>query len=105
MDLLKGFQKKYLKGLAHNKKPVVFIGQKGFTDSVHKAIEDALNKHELIKVKFNDCKEKSRKKEIVQYIKAHTGCDLVGVIGHIATLYRRHKDPEKRKIDLPFRDA
>ncbi|MGA9233396.1 MAG: YhbY family RNA-binding protein, partial [Desulfobacterales bacterium] len=32
--MLTGYQKKYLKGLAHGLKPVVFIGQSGLTDPV-----------------------------------------------------------------------
>ncbi len=104
MERLKGFQKKYLKGLAHGMKPVVFIGQKGFSCSVETAIDDALNKHELIKVKFIDFKEKSRKKEILNIIQKNADCEEVGMIGHVATIFRRNKETEKRKIILPQKD-
>jgi hypothetical protein len=36
MEILKGYQKKFLKGLAHGLKPVVFIGQKGLSLSARK---------------------------------------------------------------------
>ncbi len=49
MEKLKGFQKKYLKGLAHSKKPLVFVGQKGVTPTLIKAVDEALGTHELIK--------------------------------------------------------
>ena len=52
MEILKGYQKKYLKGLAHGLKPVVFIGQKGLSRNLIGSIHDALDTHELIKVKF-----------------------------------------------------
>ena len=39
MGELKGFQKKYLRGLAHSLKPVVLIGQKGFTDELVKSTD------------------------------------------------------------------
>jgi RNA-binding protein len=104
VERLKGFQKKYLKGLAHGLKPVVFIGQKGFSGSVEKAIDDALDKHELIKVKFIDFKEKSRKKEILNIIQKNAVCEEVGMVGHVATIFRRHKETEKRKIILPKKD-
>jgi len=101
MKNLKGYQKNYLKGRAHALKPIVFIGQKGVTDSVVRSTEDALNKHELIKVKFIDFKEKSQKKELTAAVATRADCELVGMIGHTAIFYRQHSDPEKRKIELP----
>ena len=40
-----------LKGLAHNLKPVVLLGANGLTEGVLAEIDNALNHHELIKVK------------------------------------------------------
>ena len=59
---LKGFQKKHLRGLAHKLSPVVYIGKKGVSDTLMKSLEEALNSHELIKIKFVDFKEKNQKK-------------------------------------------
>ncbi|MCP4624166.1 MAG: YhbY family RNA-binding protein [bacterium] len=101
MNKLKGFQRKYLRGLAHNMKPTVLIGQKGYTDTVIRAIKDALETHELIKIKFVDLKDKARKNEILGSIEENIGCENVGVIGHTAIFYREHDDPEKRGIRLP----
>ena len=105
MEALKAYQKKFLKGLAHSLKPVVFIGQKGLTRSLISSIHDALNTHELIKVKFVEFKEKQQKDSLAEAIQAETGCRLAGIIGHIAIFYRRQADPEKRKIQLPRRNA
>ena len=105
MGALKGFQKKFLKGLAHQLKPVVFIGQKGLSNSLIGSIHDALDTHELIKVKFVEFKEKPQKAAMAEAIEAKTGCLLVGIIGHTAIFYRQHADPEKRKIKLPLRVA
>jgi hypothetical protein len=33
MKILEGFEKKYLRGLAHGLKPVVFIGRQGMTEN------------------------------------------------------------------------
>ena len=103
MDKLKGFQKKYLKGLAHGIKPLVFVGQKGLSPTVTKAVGESLEKHELIKVKFIEFKEKDQKKDITGSIEKETASKLVGMIGHIAIFYRPQRDPEKRKIVLPER--
>jgi len=100
---LKGYQKKYLKGLVHGMKPVVFVGQKGLSPTVTWAVHESLEKHELIKVKFGDFKEKSQKKEMAAVIVKETASKLVGMIGHIAIFYRQQKDPEKRKIQVPKR--
>ncbi len=102
MNTLSGFQKKYLRGLAHGKKPVVFIGQKHLTDQVYKEIGHALDHYELIKVKCIDFKEKSEKKEIAQSIASTAACHLVGMIGHVLIFFREHPDAEKRKITLPL---
>jgi len=105
MKKLGGFQRKYLRGLAHGMKPVIFIGQKGLTLEVLSSTEKALETHELIKVKFNDFKEKEEKTEISGRIEKETGAENVGMIGHTAIFYRRQEDPERRKIALPQREV
>jgi RNA-binding protein len=104
MKKLEGFQRKYLRGLAHGLKPVVFIGRKGLTPEVLLFAEKALERHELIKMKFNDFKEKADKTEISERIEKETGAENVGMIGHTVIFYRQQEDPEKRKISLPQRD-
>jgi RNA-binding protein len=101
---LKGFQRKHLRGLAHNMKPTVFIGQKGVSAAVRQSAEEALSRHELIKLKFIDFKEKNQKKEIVTELEDVTGAEMVGMIGHTAVFFRRHRDPEKRRIEVPIRE-
>ncbi|MBN2417840.1 MAG: ribosome assembly RNA-binding protein YhbY [Deltaproteobacteria bacterium] len=101
MSRLKGFQKKYLRGLAHNLNPVILIGQKGLTDELVKSSDQALERHELIKVKFNEFKEKDQKAEITEELCKRTNAELAGTIGHIAILYREQTDPDKKNIVLP----
>ena len=104
MSELKGFQKTYLRGLAHGLRPIVQIGKEGLVAGVVKAISEGLLSHELIKVKFVDFKEKEQKEAITAEIVAKTGAAPVGMIGHIVILYRQQPDPEKRKIKLPVRE-
>jgi RNA-binding protein len=103
VEKLKGYQKKYLKGLVHGAKPLVFVGQKGLSPTVVKAVDESLEKHEVIKLKFVDFKEKSQKQEMAGAIEKETASELVGMIGHIAIFYRQQRDPEKRKIVVPKR--
>lgn len=101
LQKLKGYQRTRLRGLAHGIKPLVFIGQKGLCSSVMDAVNEALEAHELVKVKFQDLKEKEQKRTAAEAIENETGAEMVGMIGHTAIFYRQHPDPEKRKIELP----
>ena len=103
MQELKGFQKKYLRGLAHDMKPVIIIGQHGLTGAVVQAVDGALKDHELIKIKFNEYKEKNQKREISRQIEIKAGCRQVGAIGHTAIFFRQNPIPEEQKINLPDR--
>ncbi|MEE8398768.1 MAG: YhbY family RNA-binding protein [Desulfobacterales bacterium] len=105
MNRLSGFQRKYLRGLAHGLRPVVFVGQKGITDSVSLSIDEALDTHELIKLRFVDLKDKVQKKRAEALITERNNCEIVGRIGHVLVLFRPHSDPEKRKIAVPEKKA
>jgi RNA-binding protein len=98
MDKLKGSQRKYLRSLAHHLKPLVIIGAKGVTKQLIGSLDNALNDHELIKVKFGEFKEE--KKEISAEIAGATQSELIGLIGNIAIFYRQHPNAKKRKIKL-----
>lgn len=90
-------QKQYLKGLAHNLKPVVLMGANGLTEAVLAEIELALDHHELIKVKIA-AEERETKGLIVDAIVRETKAEKVQVIGKTLVLYRQS---EERKIELP----
>jgi RNA-binding protein len=105
MTVLKGFQKKYLRGLAHDLKPVVQIGREGITEGVIRAVDEGLFRHELVKIKFSDIKEKGQKETTAGEVTIKTGSELVGMIGHTVILYRRQADPEKRRITVPARES
>lgn len=101
MKTLKGFEKKYLRGLAHDLKPIVLIGKEGITDGIVRATDEGLSRHELIKIKFIDFKEKEQKETLTDELAVKTGSALIGTIGHTAILYRPQTDPAKQRIQLP----
>jgi RNA-binding protein len=90
-------QKRYLKGLAHSLKPVVMLGNSGLTDAVVAEIDNALEHHELIKVRVSG-QERAERKAILDEIAERTSADLVLVIGNIGGFYRPAKEPS---IQLP----
>lgn len=99
MEKLNSAAIKYLKSQAHHLDPVVLIGQNGLTDSVIAKTDQVLTSHELIKVKFLDFKEE--KKELIGKLTDSTDSQFVGMVGHVATLYRPNPEEDKRKIRLP----
>jgi len=100
---LSGTQRKYLRGLAHSLKPVVHVGKGGVGDGVLAATSRALDEHELIKVKI--AAERDERARMAAEIEKGCDAELAGAVGTIAILYRRHSDPEKRRIVLPVRAA
>jgi RNA-binding protein len=100
MKPLTSSQAKFLRGLAHNLKPVVFIGQKGITTALLESIREALAVHELIKVRFIDSPDTRRRADAVVEVQEKTESALAGMIGHVAIFYRPQPDPAKRKIVL-----
>ena len=95
---LTGATRKYLRGLAHGLKPVIQIGKKGINPEVIAQIDEALEDHELIKIKFNEFKEE--KNDLAADIEEETDSECVGMIGNIAIFYRENPEKEK-KIRIP----
>lgn len=89
---LKESQKRFLRTLAHSRKPVVIVGGAGVSPGVLAEIDQALEAHELIKVRVN-AEDREAREEMVQAILASSGAELVQRIGHIAVLYRQATKP------------
>jgi RNA-binding protein len=99
MSELAGWQKQYLRGLAHHLKPLVQIGKLGVTESLMAAIEKALDDHELVKIKFIGFKDE--KDALTQKISVEARAEVVGLIGNVLIIYRKNHDKEKSKIKIP----
>lgn len=95
---LSASQKRYLRGFAHDLKPVILVGQKGITPALLQELEVALAHHELIKVKLAGDDRESRA-EAIEQIRTQSGADLVQSIGRTASFYRRN--PKRAQFDLP----
>lgn len=90
-------QIKYLKGLAHHRKPVVAVGNQGLTEPVLAEIRIALKAHELLKIKLPGV-ERDERDSLFERICRDTGAEPVQRIGRVAVIYRR---ADKPKIQLP----
>ena len=93
MPPLTGKQRRFLRALAHSHKPVVQIGHAGLNDAVIGAIEQALETHELVKIRVGTEAQESVE-EIGPRIETATHSSLAQTIGRTLLLYRqRKKDP------------
>jgi RNA-binding protein len=104
MEQLKGFQKQYLKGLAHPLKPIIQVGHNGITSALCKMILIAFDAHELIKIKFNSLEQRDEKFTLAEEIAKATNSIFVSALGKTAIFYRQHPEVEKRKIEIPVRE-
>jgi len=99
MQPLTSKQRAHLRKLAHRLKPVVIIGNDGVTDAVVRAVADALNTRELLKVKALETAPGSIREAADALAAAIPGAQVAQTIGRTAVLYR--PDPEKPEIVLP----
>lgn len=90
--MLTGNQKRYLRGLAHHRKPVVTVGVNGVTESVRAEIDQALAHHELLKVKL-PAVDAAGKTAMLDQLCAATGAQWVQTIGRIGVIYRPAPEP------------
>lgn len=95
---LSGKHVRHLRALAHPLNPVVLLGKEGASESVIAAVSQALDDHELIKVRLPQV-EKPARHELATALAAGAPAHLVGEVGRIAILFRRH--PTEPKISLP----
>jgi RNA-binding protein len=91
-------QIKFLRGLCHNLKPVVMLGQKGLTDAVLNELGISLDHHELVKIKLS-VDDRDARKQLTDEICQRCQAEVVQSIGKTVSIYR--KNTEKPVITLP----
>ena len=96
-------QKKHLRGLGHQLKPLIMVGDAGLSDSLLAEYDATLDHHELIKVRVR-AGDRDERDAIIATLCDRSRATLVQRIGNVALLYRPNlkKKPEKR-LKLPSR--
>lgn len=94
-------QRAYLKGLAMTMDPIFQIGKSSMTPEFTKAIAEALEARELIKISvLKNCADDP--KELASMLAERTHSQVVQVIGKKIVLYKEsHTKPDDKKIVLP----
>ena len=95
--MLTGKQRAYLKKLAIDLEPSVYIGKNELTDNIIKEMDNYLEAHELVKVKLQENVEMSPKDAANESAK-RLGAEYVQAIGRKFVLYRESK--ENKQIEL-----
>jgi RNA-binding protein len=89
---LSGAELRDLKAKARALDPVVRLGHSGMSDSFLAAMNEALDKHGLVKMKFTDFKEE--KKTLTPQIAERTGSTVVMRVGNVAVFYKERPKAE-----------
>jgi RNA-binding protein len=85
-----------LRGHGHAMSPIVQVGKAGVSGALIKQVQQALEDHELIKVKIGgECP--LDRYEVADRLDAEPGVDLVQIIGRVLLLYKRH--PQKPRYE------
>lgn len=98
--MITGKQRAYLRKLGQTLQPVMQIGKEGLSDTVITAIDEALEKRELIKISIlesamldtRDTCDNTAKRLLAEPVQA---------IGNRFVIYRKSSNEKYRKIELP----
>jgi RNA-binding protein len=96
--VLTGKQRRYLRGLGHDLKPIVQIGKDGIDDGLVAAVGQALDDHELVKLRIGEAAKLDRH-DAAEAIAQKTHSQVAQVLGNTVLLYRAH--PDDPAIVLP----
>lgn len=91
-------QVKFLRAKCHDLKPVILLGQKGLTDAVVAELDNALEHHELVKIKLS-VEDRDDRRQMIDEILQRSHAEQIQSIGKTVSIYRRNE--EKPVIELP----
>lgn len=91
-------QRKYLRGLGHQLKPVLTVADKGLSAAVLAEYATALAHHELIKVRLR-VGDRGLRDQYIDELCSNGGAELIQRVGNVALVYR--ENPERHKIRVP----
>jgi RNA-binding protein len=95
---LAGFQRRALRARANPLKALVQVGEAGLSPGLMRALDAALLKHELVKVRMHEPEDK---KAAAATLAQRSRAALCGLVGHTVILYR--PNPDEPVIELPKR--
>lgn len=91
---LNGKQKRQLRALGHHLSVVVQVGSDGVTEGVIGAVSQALQDHELIKVKIAD-EDREGRARAVQQLSEGSHSEAAQTLGRTVLLFKQRKKNSK----------
>jgi RNA-binding protein len=88
---LSSADRRELKARAQRLDPAVRLGREGASEGFYRALDEALTRHGLVKVKFAEHKEE--KKLLAGEIAGRSGSELVARVGNVAVYFRPRPEP------------
>jgi RNA-binding protein len=98
LEPLTGAQRRKLKSLAQRLDATLTLGRAGASEAFVSSLNQELDRHELVKVKFAEFKD--ARHELAPELAGKTGSHLVWIIGHVAVFFRPQADPARRRINV-----
>lgn len=98
--MITGKQRAYLRKLGQTLQPVMQIGKEGLSDTVITAIDEALEKRELIKISILESAMLDTRATCDETAKRLLA-EPVQAIGNRFVIYRKSSNEKYRKIELP----
>jgi RNA-binding protein len=86
-----------LKARGQRLTPLVKVGQAGVSEAFLRSLDEALTRHELVKIKFSAFKED--KKRLAPEIAQRTNSKLIARVGNVAVYYRGKGTPGGIVVD------
>ena len=87
MQTLTNAEIRKLKARAQLLEPMFKVGKAGLSEGFVKSVEEGLNHHDLVKIKFVEFKDE--KKTLAPALAEKTSSHLILRVGNVAVLYRR----------------
>lgn len=92
LKLLTNAQIRKFKAAAQLLEPMLKVGKAGLSDGFVSTVSQALDQHELVKIKFAEFKE--QKKELAPLLAEKTGSHLIMRVGNVMVLHRPKGAPQ-----------
>lgn len=96
--MLTGKQKRFLRAKSNKLKPLFQVGKNGVNENMVVQMNEALEKHELMKVSILQNCEDPREK-VAEQLEEGTESNIVQIIGKNIILYKESN--ENKQINLP----
>tara|TARA_A100000171_G_scaffold52891_2_gene74035 strand:- start:536 stop:928 length:393 start_codon:yes stop_codon:yes gene_type:complete len=92
-------QLKKLRTIAHQLRPILTIAGDGVTENIIKELNQALERHELIKIKIQ-LGDRELRQQVADELCLQSSAECVQRIGNVAVLYRAAKEPNPKLSNL-----